>query len=161
MKIGAATKNYSFSSYVIVDPGENFSLYHQPHNLFSSKEHHPSEIITSPHDTDHGEPSQLQECIASIPSTNYKKLGHHNYVRDTTSTCISRKQLYSRLCANSMYDVFKFSYDDENYLQKPSLRNTKALDRDSMSPNSNDGDSILDSTSTKVNHPRGILHCSD
>ena len=48
-------------------------------------------------------------------NTDSVKIGHHRYVKDTASPCVTRKHMYRRLCGTSLYEVSKYSYDDENH----------------------------------------------
>ena len=68
-------------------------------------------IIPS-NNTDDGKSSKPKDCVDDTLSPNLKNMGHHSYVKGTTSSCVSSKQLYRHLCGISMYDVFKYSYDE-------------------------------------------------
>ena len=39
---------------------------------------------------------------------------NHDFVKDNISPCVFRKRVYHRLCGTSLYEVSKYSYDDEN-----------------------------------------------
>ena len=79
------------STYLITNYVEEYSLFHNATNFRSPKAIYTSKIN-----------------IESV------KINHHNCVKDTTSSCVFRKRLYHRLCGTSLYEVSKYSYDDEN-----------------------------------------------
>ena len=102
----------SFTPNTFVVFKEKYSFHNLPGTFISYKENYPLGSIIPPNNTDHGETLQPKKCVGDKSSPNFKKLGHHNYVKDTTSQCVSRKQSYCRLCGTSMYEVFKYSYDE-------------------------------------------------
>ena len=79
------------STYLLTKYGENSSVYHKIQKRRPSMVHDTSKI-----------------------NTESVKLSNHNFVKDTTSPCVSRKRFYHRLCGTSLYEVSKYSYDDEN-----------------------------------------------
>ena len=46
-------------------------------------------------------------------------------MKDTASSCVSRKHMYRRLCGTSLYEVSKYSYDDKNHSWISSSRKIK------------------------------------
>ena len=57
-----------------------------------------------------------------IITTDSVKIDHHDYMKDIVSQCVPRKHMYRRLCGTSLYEVSKYSYDDENHFWISSSR---------------------------------------
>ena len=95
---------------------EKHSFHNSPGIIIPYKEDHSIESMIPPNNNDHEKSVQLKEHVGDASLHNIIRLGHHTYVKDTASPCISRRQLYRRLCGTSMYEVFKYSYDE--YMEK-------------------------------------------
>ena len=102
----------SFTTNSFVGFKEKYSSHNSHGTFIPYTENNSLGSIIPSNNTDHGETLQPKKCVDDTSSPNLKKLGHLSDVKDTTSPCISKKQLYCRLCGTSMYEVFKYSYDE-------------------------------------------------
>lgn len=64
---------------------EEYSFHNLPGTFISYKENYPLGSIIPPDDTDHGETLQPKKSVGDTSSPNFKNLGLHIYVKDTTS----------------------------------------------------------------------------